>query len=82
MSGQPDTHIVRKFGEPQARNVMQEAADFELKFWQTDNPKLMQKSLLDWDVSLKQRGVNPGTSADLVVATLLADNLIGMTQNS
>jgi len=78
LSGQPDTHIVRKYGEAAARNVMQEAAEHELKYWQTDNPKLIQKSLLDWDKSLKQRAINPGTSADLVVATLLANNLLGM----
>jgi triphosphoribosyl-dephospho-CoA synthase len=76
LSGQPDTHIVRKYGEAVASVVMQEAADYELKYWQIDNPKLVQKSMLDWDKSLKQRGINPGTSADLVVATLLADNLL------
>lgn len=80
LSGEPDTHIVRKYGETVARTVMQEAAEYELNYWQTDNPKLVQKSLLDWDKSLKQRGINPGTSADLVVATLLADYLSGITQ--
>ena len=80
LSGQPDTHIVRKYGESIARSVMQEAAEYELKYWQTDNPKLIQKSLMDWDKSLKQRAINPGTSADLVVTTLLANNLIAMHQ--
>lgn len=80
LSGQPDTHIVRKYGESTARSVMQEAAEYELKYWQTDNPKLIQKSLMDWDKTLKQRAINPGTSADLVVTTLLADNLIAMHQ--
>jgi len=80
LSGQPDTHIVRKYGEAVARSVMQEAAEYELKYWQTDNPKLIQKSLLDWDKSLKRRAINPGTSADLVVASLLADNLLAMKQ--
>lgn len=76
LSGQADTHIVRKFGEATAKTVMQEASDLELLYWQTSNPKLMQKPLLNWDVSLKQRGINPGTSADFVVATLLAENLL------
>jgi triphosphoribosyl-dephospho-CoA synthase len=31
--------------------------------------------LLQWDASLKQRGINPGTSADLTVATLFAHRL-------
>lgn len=76
LSGQPDTHILRKFGEATARAVMQEASDLELLYWQTENPKLAQKPLLNWDVSLKQRGINPGTSADFVVATLLAEYLL------
>lgn len=76
LSGQPDTHLVRKYGEKVARDVMQEAAKWELKFWESDNPKLLQKKLLDWDFSLKTRGLNPGTSADLVVATLLSAQII------
>jgi triphosphoribosyl-dephospho-CoA synthase len=31
--------------------------------------------LLRWDAALKQRGINPGTSADLTVATLFAHRL-------
>lgn len=79
LSGQPDTHILRKFGEATARKVMQESSDLELTYWQTENPKLMQKALLNWDASLKQRGINPGTSADFVVATLLAEYLLSQT---
>lgn len=76
LSGQPDTHVLRKFGALTAQKVMQEASDLELTYWQTANPKLVQKTLLNWDVSLKQRGINPGTSADFVVATLLAEYLL------
>jgi triphosphoribosyl-dephospho-CoA synthase len=39
----------------------------------------MQKRLLEWDASLKARKINPGTSADLTVATLLASHLVLMT---
>jgi triphosphoribosyl-dephospho-CoA synthase len=35
----------------------------------------MQTPLLKWDAALKRRGINPGTSADLTVATLLANQL-------
>jgi triphosphoribosyl-dephospho-CoA synthase len=76
LSAQPDTHILRKFGEISATKVMQEASALELFYWQADNPKLVQKSLLIWDVALKQRGINPGTSADLVVATLFVEHLL------
>lgn len=71
----PDTHIKRKHGEVLAVKVMQEAHEIEADYWATDNPKLVQKKLLAWDASLKQRGLNPGTSADLTVATLLLVSL-------
>ncbi len=67
----PDTHVVRKYGEPFAGNLMQEAAAFEQMHTLAENPKLVQKKLIDWDTSLKQRGINPGTSADLTVTTIL-----------
>lgn len=73
LARQLDTHVVRKYGEPLAKQLMQEAREIEVSYWATENPKLMQKQLLAWDASLKQRKINPGTSADLTVATLLAD---------
>lgn len=73
----PDTHVVRKYGEAVADIVRLEAQEIEADFKSADNPKLLQKSLMNWDVSLKKRGINPGTSADLTVATILAQTLIG-----
>lgn len=72
----PDTHIMRKYGESFAESIRQEAAEFEQMHSAAENPKLVQKRLLDWDASLKQRGINPGTSADLTVATLLLSELV------
>ncbi len=71
-----DTHVVRKYGEALAAELSKEALAFEAMYWEADNPKLVQQALLDWDASLKQRGINPGTSADLTVATLLATYLV------
>lgn len=71
----PDTHIIRKYGKGLARELSQDALAFEAIYWETDNPKLVQKKLLAWDALLKARGINPGTSADLTVATLLATYL-------
>ncbi len=67
-----DSHIIRKHGVTVARQVMREAVDINNLFWQAENPKLVQKHLIAWDISLKNRGVNPGTSADLTVSCLLA----------
>jgi triphosphoribosyl-dephospho-CoA synthase len=40
-----------------------------------DNPKTCLRDLLKFDAELKEEGLNPGTSADLTVATLLAVSL-------
>lgn len=72
----PDTHVMRKYGESAARELMQEAKAYEEMHRLAENPKLVQKKLIDWDTSLKQRGINPGTSADLTVATLLLNDLL------
>lgn len=71
-----DTHVIRKYGETLAEALLQEAYDIEQMYWATDNPKLVQKQLLSWDATLKQRGINPGTGADLTVATILTSHLI------
>lgn len=76
VSRQMDTHIVRKYGNVLAEVVMIEAQVIEAEHWAAENPKLIQKKLLEWDASLKKRNINPGTSADLTVATLLAKFLV------
>ena len=72
----PDTHIVRKHGDSMAREVMKAARPLCKRFnGETDPGRLF--ALLDpFDRHLKERGLNPGTSADLVVATLFADRLV------
>ncbi len=76
----PDTHVTRKLGLDRALALQEEAKIHEQVFGQLDNPKIYQSELLAWDKRLKDEGVNPGTSADLVVATLLVSN-IGMLNN-
>ena len=71
-----DSHIVRKHGNEMAQAVQLEAKNHFQHFTAQENPKLYQASLLDWDADLKKRGINPGTSADLTVACLLAINLL------
>jgi triphosphoribosyl-dephospho-CoA synthase len=71
----PDTHIVRKFDMGVAEAVRREAADWRDAFAAARDPEEIADSLLDWDAALKSRGINPGTSADLTVATLFASSL-------
>jgi triphosphoribosyl-dephospho-CoA synthase len=72
----PDSHIVRKYGMELAQTVLTEAQEIKLKILNTGHPKLEKKCLISWDASLKARNINPGTSADLTVATLLAKKLM------
>ncbi len=72
LARQPDTHVVRKQGVAVAVAVRDEAVMHELETIGLENPKLYQRNLLDFDENLKARGINPGTSADLTVATLFA----------
>ncbi len=76
LSTYPDSHIVRKYGGPLAQTVLAEALDVKLKVLTAGHPKLVKKLLLNWDTTLKTRNINPGTSADLTVATLLAIKLM------
>jgi triphosphoribosyl-dephospho-CoA synthase len=71
----PDTHIVRKFGAPIAEEVRGAAIAQRDRLQATDNPEALLGDLMTWDRDLKQRGINPGTSADLTVATLFAHRL-------
>jgi triphosphoribosyl-dephospho-CoA synthase len=71
----PDSHIARKHGAAAAEGVREEAVRLA-PFWRpAPRPETLQP-LLDLDASLKARGLNPGTTADFVVATLFADMLI------
>lgn len=71
LSSVPDSHIARKYGEAAALNVQQAARQHVEAFMALDNPKNYLPALLQWDQSLKQQGINPGTSADLTVITAM-----------
>jgi triphosphoribosyl-dephospho-CoA synthase len=71
----PDTHISRKFGAATAEAIRREAAVWRDAFGAAPDPVGMTEGLLGWDSGLKSRGINPGTSADLTVATLFASSL-------
>lgn len=72
-----DSHIVRKHGVAIAEEVRRAAGDFHARF-QAENPAHLTDDLLAWDRALKERSINPGTSADLTVATLFAARLAGI----
>ncbi len=77
-----DSHLVRKYNESVAREVQDEAKIHFAAFTALDNPKLYMPQLLAWDLDLKSRKLNPGTSADLTVATILADELSNISNQT
>jgi triphosphoribosyl-dephospho-CoA synthase len=73
LAGFPDSHIARKFGLPAAEGVRAEAERLRGSLPETGNEGFSM--LLAFDRSLKEHGLNPGSSADLTVASLLAYEL-------
>ena len=71
----PDSHIVRKYGADTANDVCRAAWPLHVRIQSGEAPSALLPDLLKWDAWLKQRGINPGTSADLTVATLFAHRL-------
>jgi len=77
LAGFPDAHIVRKHGGSTAQAVTAEAAPWLARARRgetlDDDP-----AFAAWDESLKARGLNPGTSADLTVAALFIAGTSGV----
>jgi triphosphoribosyl-dephospho-CoA synthase len=71
LSAWPDSHIVRKQGVTVAQSVTREAGRRHAQ-WRAASHGPQAARLDAWDAELKREGINPGTSADLTVATLFA----------
>jgi triphosphoribosyl-dephospho-CoA synthase len=71
----PDSHILRKHGEGTAAGICRAAQKFDALLGEAEDPAAIAGELLGWDAELKARGLNPGTTADLTVATLFAARL-------
>ncbi|MEX3810061.1 triphosphoribosyl-dephospho-CoA synthase [Paraburkholderia sp. BR13439] len=73
LAGWPDSHIVRKHGLALAQSVTLVAREQHAR-WRQTRPAAHRSAsdpqLDAWDAELKARAINPGTSADLAVATL------------
>ncbi|MBV8850478.1 MAG: triphosphoribosyl-dephospho-CoA synthase [Methylobacteriaceae bacterium] len=77
----PDTHIVRKLGLDVATSVMREAQTFATRVQSEAASTVFTADLLAFDARLKAARINPGTSADLTVATLFAARLSRVLPN-
>ena len=67
----PDSHIERKHGKDAAEEIRREAWKLRREAARVE-PALRRKRLMAFDARLKADRLNPGTSADLTVACLLA----------
>jgi triphosphoribosyl-dephospho-CoA synthase len=72
----PDSHVARKFGPIEAEALRREACAQAEAARQGGGARAMRAQLQAWDAALKARALNPGTSADLTVATMFASELL------
>jgi triphosphoribosyl-dephospho-CoA synthase len=70
----PDSHIARKYGSAVAEQVRKEALRHKRLWTPVATPNSFAE-LLAFDADLKRRNLNPGTTADFVVATLFAASI-------
>jgi triphosphoribosyl-dephospho-CoA synthase len=72
-----DTHIAREHGSAAAEAARREAARILPHLIGAENPAGLMEDILALDRQLKAEGHNPGTSADLTVATVFSVRLSG-----
>jgi triphosphoribosyl-dephospho-CoA synthase len=78
LAGFPDSHVARKHGPEAAHELCQRAEPIARRLWRLDEPDAIRYDLASLDRALKAEGLNPGTSADLTVASLFAAALEGL----
>jgi triphosphoribosyl-dephospho-CoA synthase len=66
----PDSHIERKYGDQYTGMVAARMAMLEDALQQAESPEQTLSLLYQIDQEFKSMGINPGTTADLTVATL------------
>lgn len=71
----PDSHIARKYGPVRAEEIRAAAAVIRPRVFPLTSRDARDR-LLAFDASLKTERVNPGTTADFVVASLFTDTII------
>lgn len=71
----PDSHLERKYGKRFSGMLAARMADLEDALYHSEKPEDVLARFLRVDSELKSNGLNPGTTADLTVACLLAARL-------
>lgn len=71
LSRYPDSHIERKYGSQYSGMVAHRMMQLNQALSDTEHPESLMPLLHDIDLEFKAKGINPGTTADLVVTTAL-----------
>ena len=71
LSKYPDSHIERKYGNKHSGWVLKQIITVDDALLNTNKPEQLVPMLHDVDRKFKAKGINPGTTADLTVATVL-----------
>lgn len=72
---EPDTLIIRKQGLLKAQQISDMIAPLTEQVLASNDPQLVEGELLALDKQLKSESINPGTTADITVATLFVAQL-------
>jgi triphosphoribosyl-dephospho-CoA synthase len=67
----PDSHIERKYGNQHSEMLAAKMSQLSNELSKAERPEYTLPLLYSLDQELKSRGVNPGTMADMTVATVL-----------
>ena len=72
LSQYPDSLIERKFGVLKAKEISDMIRPLERELCRSDTPGWYEAQLMQIDNHLKRNRINPGTSADLTIASIFA----------
>ena len=75
ISTKPDSLIARKYDLDKAEEVSARFKDIAQEYCELKNPNILNNKLLLLDSELKIQGINPGTTADVVVASIFLSRL-------
>jgi len=78
----PDSHIERKYGDKYSGRVATKMALLSDELSKTDRPERIKPLLYRIDQELKVDSINPGTTADMIVATVLTVFLEDLVSNN
>ena len=82
LSYYPDSHIERKYGNQYSEMVAGRMIQLSHELSNAEYPESVLPLLHDIDQELKSKSINPGTTADLTVATVLVVFLENFLQSS